>query len=97
MNEWMWASEHKCMINRKNEPVNMFEQGCEQVSNLVRKTVYEQVHERVNKHKCEQVSRSEHKWANEQECMINRKNEPVSMFAQVWACLLKCEQSEQSE
>ena len=49
------------MINRKYEPVNMFEQGCEQVSNLVRKTVYERVHERVNKHKCEQESRSEQK------------------------------------
>ena len=56
-------------------------EGCEQVSNLVRKTVYERVHERVNKHKCVQVSRSEQEWANEQECMINRKNEPVSNWA----------------
>ena len=37
----------------------MFEQGCEQVSNLVSIIVYEQVQEAVSKHKCEQVSKSE--------------------------------------
>ena len=87
------------LLIEKNEPVSTFEQGCEQVSNLVNIIVYEEVHEWVSNHKCEQVSkseqvsiivwliekmRSEHIWTRRKGWESNRK------FNQEWASQHKC-------